>query len=117
MCEFRIDDSEKWEWLPADQLLITQVESIKWTHLSCFFLIQMAEIINLKDLDAHYAVYFNIASCLIYQSTIIENWIGQHKMPEMLQDENVRNCNVTDNFGSAREWLTYEALSYYMQLL
>ena len=38
-------------------------------------------------------------------------------MPELLKDEDVRNCNVTDTFGSAREWLTYEAVSYYMQLL
>lgn len=37
-------------------------------------------------------------------------------MPELLQDQDVRNCKVTDNFGSAREWLNYEALSYYMQI-
>lgn len=37
-------------------------------------------------------------------------------MPELLEDEDVKNCNVTNNFGSAREWLTYEVMSYYMQV-
>lgn len=36
----------------------------------------------------------------------------------LIPDENdiigVKNCNVQDNFGYAREWLLYEIIAYYI---
>ena len=36
-------------------------------------------------------------------------------MKPMLLNQEIRGCKVSDNFGSAREWLMYEMLAYYMQ--
>lgn len=126
MCEYRIEDTNKFEWKPADLLMIEQVESISWTHLSCFFLIAMAEYMNGTDLDAHFSVYFNIVSCILYQTTIIGIWLGQKEMlalqdtQEILADGSlgfgIQNCRVKDDFGQAREWLMYEMIAYYMQV-
>ena len=76
---------------------------------------------NNSDQDAHFSVYMNIISCILYQLTIIGMWIGSHKMVQMkLEDGDemvgVKECNIEDNFGYAREWLMYEMLAYYIQI-
>lgn len=116
MCQYRIGLTEEYEWLPADNYLRRYVDEIQWTHLSCFFLISLANYIRNQDLDAHFSVFFNILSCLIYQTTIINIWIEQQKIPEMKDSKDIINCNVSDNFGEAREYLMYEMLAYYMQM-
>ena len=75
MCKFKDEDTGTFEWLPADWLLNYSINELKYTHLSCFFLISSAEYISQQDLDAHYQVFFNIISVLIYQTTIINTWI------------------------------------------
>ena len=66
MCMFRIGDSNEFEQLPADILLRQQVDSISWQHFYCFMLISIAEKMNGSDLDAHYSVYLDVMSCLLY---------------------------------------------------
>ena len=65
-------------------------------------------------MDAHFSVFMNISSCVLYQTTIIEIWINQQKMPQMQEVDDVTDCIVNENFGSAREWLLYEAMAYYV---
>ena len=67
MCQFLKEDGENYELQPADTLLIEQVNSISLQHLICFLLISIAEFMNNTDLDAHFSVYLNIVSCLLYQ--------------------------------------------------
>ena len=67
MCQFKIDHpivENSYEWREADYLFKTNVDEIKWTHLTCFFLIYIAEYMNSTDLEAHYSVYFNVMSCI-----------------------------------------------------
>lgn len=37
-------------------------------------------------------------------------------MPHMKEVGDLINCNVSDNFGEAREYLLYEMMAYYMQM-
>ena len=37
-------------------------------------------------------------------------------MPQMKENGDIKNCNVSDNFGESREYLLYEMLAYYMQI-
>ena len=84
MCLFRIGDTNEFEMLPADQLLHDQVVSISWQHFICFMLISVAEQMSAVDLDAHYSVYLNIMSCLLYQTTVIGIYLEQHKYLPMM---------------------------------
>lgn len=56
----------------------------------------------------------SITSCILYQTTIIQIWIEQHRMPVMMDNDEIIDCKVNENFGSAREWLIYEAMAYYV---
>jgi len=120
-CSFLIEDDVdgRYEFRPADSILKECSNSMKWTHLICFFLISLAEWISRDDLDAHYQVFFNITSVLCYQTTIIGVWLYQHCIPDKIKaQENdlpeIKDCIVDENFGSAREWLVYESMAYFV---
>ena len=69
MCRWQTDiigGIPQYEYRPADHILINNVNSIKWTHLMCFFLIQIAEYLNYTNLDAHFSVFMSITSCVLY---------------------------------------------------
>ena len=63
-------------------------------------LISIAEKMNGSDLDAHFSVYLNILSCLLYQTTVIGIWLEQQKyipmMAESVQADGNMGVNIKD---------------------
>jgi len=55
-CKFLINEDVegRYEFRAADVFLTEQCNHMKWTHLTCFFLISLADWISRDDLDAHY---------------------------------------------------------------